>query len=38
MEHISKREQILIRLGVLAAILIGLWALGLLRTAPALVS
>jgi hypothetical protein len=38
MQHISKREQILFRLGVLAAILIALWALEVLRPAPALVS
>ena len=37
MQQLSKREQALIRIGVVVAILITLWALGLLRSGPALV-
>jgi hypothetical protein len=34
MQQISKREQTLLRIGVVVAILITLWAFGLLRSAP----
>ena len=34
MQQISKREQTLVRIGVGVAVLITLWALGLLRSAP----
>jgi len=37
MQQISKREQTFLRLGVIAAILIALWAFGLLRTGPVVV-
>ena len=37
-QHISKREQVLLRAGVIAAILLILWTLGLVRVGPAVVS
>ena len=37
MQQISKREQTLLRIGVVVAILITLWAFGLLRTGPVVV-
>jgi hypothetical protein len=37
MQPISKREQTLLRLGVIAAILVALWAFGLLRAGPVVV-
>jgi hypothetical protein len=37
MQQISKREQTILRIGVIVAILIALWAFGLLRIGGAVV-
>ena len=37
MQQISKREQTLLRVGVIAAILMTLWAFGFMRSGPVVV-
>ena len=37
MQRISKRDQILLRVGVIVAILVTLWVFGLFRSGPVVV-